>query len=308
MAKRKRRRKTVLPPVVLDNDADIRLRVDAKVALEELLTRAGEALKALDESTVSGVIKTPRQQHIIYHLLAGVFIPPLIMDAVPADIGNRHDSLLSALGLKRVALLWSVWLIRKGSPDARLNEICAVIGNQFGSVDWWNPATVSSLREVLDSWPQPPARGKPKSPELRVWTKPHCPNCGELGVEWLPQKEFAARANLHRQTVSNRIKAGRYCHDRSGRVPWCPQRSCRKRTPDGYGAECPVDVVEPGAWQPTHDNQMDALIWAAPLVRRLGLRPIEITEDVLSRDMRARDEEAFEFASKFGLVFFGILD
>lgn len=74
----------------------------------------------------------------------------------------------------------------------------------------------------------------------RLWTRTLCPNCAKNQVEFVSCSEFVRRckeAHLNQprnhETVSRRVRDGRYCADRNWAVPWCSE--CMNKTPEGRG-------------------------------------------------------------------------
>jgi len=106
----------------------------------------------------------------------------------------------------------------------------------------------------------------------RLWSRSHCPNCGLDRVEYLSYLEFANRCRdprrrgPHRNTVSRRVKSGRYWASATGKVPWC--KACRAFTPEGPGVERPVEGPRVGDYVLTDEDKSAVTGWAEAVVQR----------------------------------------
>lgn len=72
----------------------------------------------------------------------------------------------------------------------------------------------------------------------RLWTQTRCPNCGHDAIEFIGFREFSKRCRsqqcgvkIHRDTVSKRVREGKYLANADKKVPWCP--NCKHLTPQG---------------------------------------------------------------------------
>ena len=94
----------------------------------------------------------------------------------------------------------------------------------------------------------------------RLWTQRHCPSCGRPDVEFISQTEFAKRTGENRQTVSDRIRTGKYLHDARRQVPWCAE--CKEKTPEGSGAEKQIDAPPASTFVSSQADLQCMLDWA----------------------------------------------
>lgn len=112
-----------------------------------------------------------------------------------------------------------------------------------------------------------PARAggvKPQRTE-RVWSRPHCPSCGAPDIKWITQKDFAERAGIKPNTVSDRVNDGKYWTRADKCVPWCD--ACKAGTAEGPG-----DVAPDTAYKPSPGDIEQITGWAYEALKPFGLQ------------------------------------
>jgi len=205
----------------------------------------------------------------LYFVPSNILLHPLLLacrdfvehDAHLLEAGDRQKAIeLVEDGADRLSLQKNIRQL-----IGELPESCEVRELHFGAAELeksierhWAVCKVSKEKK----------KAKDESPDKeKVWNKGYCPGCGgENTLEWMSFSSYAKACNNspNRDTVSRRVKEGKYWINDDRKIPWCQE--CGEKA--AYVTNEQVQVAEK-TFRPDDAQKNTLMTWTGEEIKKM---------------------------------------